>query len=91
VINRACKLFINTSDDEDVLSGAFNRTSANEILELDTLPPPAPELDPDAKAAADVIFGAKDPLPAQEPAAGPETEPAHEEGQEAGDAKVESV
>jgi recombination protein RecT len=30
VINRACKLFINTSDDSDILAAAFNRTTENE-------------------------------------------------------------
>lgn len=30
VINRACKLFINTSDDSAILSSAFNRTSDND-------------------------------------------------------------
>lgn len=30
VINRACKMFVNTSDDSDILVGAFNATTENE-------------------------------------------------------------
>ena len=45
VINRACKLFINASDDSDLLAAAWNRTTANEYPEPEApgsaaLPPP---------------------------------------------------
>lgn len=33
VINRACKMYANTSDDSDLLLGAFNRTTENEHKE----------------------------------------------------------
>lgn len=32
VINRACKMYANTSDDSDILIGAFNKTTENEII-----------------------------------------------------------
>ena len=41
VINRTCKMFLNTSDDSDMIIGAVNRTTANEYRE------PEIELEPD--------------------------------------------
>jgi len=35
VINRACKMFVNTSDDSDLLVEAFNNTTENEYKEYD--------------------------------------------------------
>lgn len=37
VINRACKMYINTSDDNGILSEAYNRTLENEFVQEETL------------------------------------------------------
>ena len=58
VINRACKLFINSATDEGILSGAYNRTTENEYKRDEA---EAVVIDVDAeeiKSAADsTIFG----------------------------------
>ena len=68
VINRACKLFINTSDDSDLLAAAWNRTTANEYPELET-PEPAALLPPEGEAGRmdALLFGTGAPeLPSGE-------------------------
>lgn len=79
VINRACKLFINTSDDEPVLVDAFNRTTESEHQREDRT-----YYDADADVIVDVedkdltdqaasaIFG--DPAPQQDAPAEPDPE-----------------
>jgi recombinational DNA repair protein RecT len=79
VINRACKLFVNTSDDSDLLSDSFNRTTDNEYDygKTDTQGPAA--LPENASAASGeaarmdaLLFGGADAAPDI-------PEPAHEE------------
>jgi recombination protein RecT len=66
VLNRSCKMFINTSDDSDLLVGAFNRTTANEGAELLQISArDVDAIDADTQARSDAIFGIeRDPAPA---------------------------
>jgi recombinational DNA repair protein RecT len=79
VINRACKLFVNTSDDSDLLSDSFNRTTDNEYDygKTDTQGPAAPPentgaVSGEAARMDALLFGGADVAPEV-------PEPAHEE------------
>lgn len=72
VINRACKMFVNTSDDSAVLVDAFNRTTENEHRREDYSKKYSPdqviEVEAEERAAAvDAIFGAVPSNPQPEP------------------------
>lgn len=58
VINRACKLFVNSATDSEILTGAYNRTTANDYKRDEA---DAVVIDVDAEeiksAADDAIFG----------------------------------
>lgn len=76
VINRACKGFVKTTSDQDILAGAFNRTTENEYIKDDDF------IVEDADAAAmndminNAVFGSRVEEPAEEPAP---AEPVQEE------------
>lgn len=62
VINRACKMFFNTSDDSDLLIDAFNATG--EKYEEEPCDSPAPQIDPRAAALnAELTEGKRLPDP----------------------------
>jgi recombination protein RecT len=92
VINRACKLFINTSDDSDLLAAAWNRTTANEYPKLEAPGPAAPLLPEGEAAKMDaLLFGtgvpesANDADEAGSNADEPADEPAKTDGEEIAD------
>lgn len=66
VINRACKLFVNSATDQSILAAAFNRTTENEYKKEEPLTAEVEEVKEDDLAA---IFGdseAEDIAPDQE-------------------------
>jgi recombination protein RecT len=104
VINRACKLFINTSDDEDLLTESFIRTTDNEAPGRD----PVPELnepvqdydDENARLMDAILFGAAQeagnmPAKTDEPSAkGARPEAGsrpHEEAEEAEPSPIQEI
>lgn len=77
VINRACKIFVNTSTDADPLADAYNRTTANDYIGDEFVDAEAEELN---ESAFDAIMAEDeaDVLEAEESPAEAENEP--EEG-----------
>lgn len=61
VINRACKLFVNTSSDSAILTGSFNRTTENDYRKDDEIVIDVDDADiKEARDAAEAsIFGAQ--------------------------------
>jgi recombination protein RecT len=90
VVNRACKMFINTSDDTDILVGTFNKTTANELLESQIMLPSPQTMDENASKAADIIFGTTPVIDAPDAAVPGETPPEEETPAEAPDALKEA-
>lgn len=74
VINRACKIFVNTSTDADPLADAYNRTTANDYIGDEFVDAEAEELNESAFDAIMAEDGA-DVLEAEESPAEAENEP----------------
>ena len=74
VINRACKIFVNTSTDADPLADAYNRTTANDYIGDEFVDAEAEELN---ESAFDAIMAEDeaDVLEAEENPAEAENEP----------------
>lgn len=66
VINRACKLFVNTSNDSGVLAESFNRSTANEYRR-DGAIETTYEVSEDQAEAEAMLFGNKEPEAEAEP------------------------
>jgi recombination protein RecT len=64
VINRACKLFIASSDDSDLITDSFFRTTENEYEDNGTKAGALPERTETGAKMDALLFGAPDALPA---------------------------
>lgn len=97
VINRACKLFVNTSDDSAILVDAFNRTTENEHRREDYSGRWTSDQMVEAEvemreAAVEMVFGkSQEPEKASDPNALTDEEKAEIEAQEAAEAGEQDV
>jgi recombination protein RecT len=57
VINRACKRFINTSDDSDILTAAYNRTTENDYIDQSAGATKADDHNESAAEISKLLFG----------------------------------
>lgn len=68
VINRACKLFVNTSSDDGILAESFNHTTENEYLNADDAIETTYEVSEDQAEAEAMLFGnQKEEVPEGDP------------------------